>query len=206
MRSYSLNAESAKKATEGGRIEKTGAYTCTVVRCEFITAKSGAQGLEFEVKTSNGEMGQFSLYTHNASGGEIFGLNQVNAIMVCAKVRQLTENKTVVKKYDYDAKERVDTQVMCANELHGKALQFILQRENYTGNDGSEKFRMTFGHVASQEGFTADEVLSRTTTPVRFAELAMGARDKVANQKGAAKPVQQQAVAEMVDLDDALPF
>ena len=44
---FNINAESAKKADGGGRIETTGKYVGVFKHAEFVTAKSGAQGIEF---------------------------------------------------------------------------------------------------------------------------------------------------------------
>ena len=82
---FNINAESAKKADGGGRIETTGKYVGVFKHAEFVTAKSGAQGIELwqsaVMNFGNNTINFYSeyisdvkLYVQNESGADVYGI------------------------------------------------------------------------------------------------------------------------------------
>jgi len=85
-----LNAEKAKAACGGGYIQRTGKYTGKFTQAVCFEAPSGAKGIEFTFISDTGEQADFSIFTCGKDGQEIYGLNQVHAIMACMRLRSAT--------------------------------------------------------------------------------------------------------------------
>lgn len=141
---FTFNAELAKKADEGGLIDQTGKYYCWIIDAEFITAKSGTKGITFDVITRAKEKTSFTLYYEKADGTALFGKDQINAMLACMGVQNLTAQPKVLKRYDFNAGSMVDKQCTVAPELHKQKIGLLLQRENYTKSDGSMGYDMKY--------------------------------------------------------------
>jgi len=219
MNGYSLDTNAAKQANAGGRIEQNGRYIVKIARAEFVKAKSGSDGMEFECKTSTGDSVQFTLWTRSGSTGEtLAGYDKLMALMTCAGVRTLTPTQGMVKKYDYDAKGVIDKSAMIAPEITGKVVGLLLERENYYNSNGDARHQMNlFAAFNAENSMTADEIIDKKTTGANLAKLEqrLAARpEQWRKESGAARPASQarqpaqsaQNSSHSNDLDDDLPF
>lgn len=162
--SYNLNTDQAVQGSGGtsNRIDETGAYVGEITRAEAITAKSGAVGIEFDFKSTDGKEASFmSIYTHNKDGAEIYGFKKLMAILAVLRLKTIKPAKAKIKKYDFDAKEDLEVDADVYPELQ-KPIGFVLQREGYFKNNGAEAFRMNivspFDPSSKQ---TADELINK---------------------------------------------
>lgn len=169
---YTLDQTAAKKATEGGRIDETGKYIVKIVRAEFIRAKTGTEGMEFEVETASKETAIFSIYTRKTDGTTLRGFDYLNALMVVTKSKTLTPVQQKVTKYDFDAKERREFVVTVAQELMGQTVGMLLLKEYYQTDKGDWRHRITlFCPFDAQTEMVAAEILNRQTQPKELAKL-----------------------------------
>lgn len=141
--SFTYNPESAKKADEGGLIDKTGKYVAWIIDAEYITSKQGTKGITFDVMTANKETTSFTLYYEKADGTPLFGADKINAILACLGLKGLSSQQKNLKRYDYQQGGKIDKQCWVAPELHKQKIGLLLQRENYQKNDGSWGYAMT---------------------------------------------------------------
>jgi hypothetical protein len=109
MRTYNLNAEQAKQADNVGmRITETGKYRGIFTRAEAIRSKQDTEGVEFAFKSTTGQEADFlTLWTHDATGKEVYGLKLLNALMTCLKVKTITPTVGQVEKWDGAARNKV---------------------------------------------------------------------------------------------------
>ena len=147
MSGYQLNKDYAKEGSGsvGNRITETGAYSGNIIYARELTAGTGATGMRIKFKSVDGaEANMLDLYTHNANGGETYGLKQVNALMTCAETRTLTPTPATVEEYDFNSGGNVNIQTQVFQELNGKPIGLILQKELYTKNNGDDGDRINF--------------------------------------------------------------
>lgn len=169
---FNINAESAKKADGGGRIETTGKYVGVFKHAEFVTAKSGAQGIEFHFVANDESTATFTLWTQNKNGETIYGYDKVNSILTCAKVRTLTPTDRTLEKYDYDAGGKVNKPCVVAPELDNKPIGLLLQRENYYNDNGEARYQINFyAAFEAQTEFMAAEIWEKATKPVALEKV-----------------------------------
>ncbi|WP_228273088.1 hypothetical protein [Acinetobacter radioresistens] len=226
---FTLNAESAKQADAGGRIEQTGKYIGIIKSMEFTTAKSGAQGFEINFESDSKEYATISIWTISKDGQPLSGTHKVNALLACCGVRALTPTDQKLEKYDFDTKQKVMRLCTVAPEMTNKRVGLLLQRENYLNTQGQQRHQMNlFASFSADSELMAKEVLDRKTTPELLPKaldrlLAIGDsnRQPSSNQSGGYAQPQtnyqssnsypsnnsyQSSPAQHADLDDDLPF
>ena len=205
---FNIDVESAKKADrEGGRISQTGKYIGVIDRFEFITARSGTQGVEIFFKDENNLEASMILYTFKSDGTPIFGRDKVNALMACAGVRTLTPTEKSIEKYDFDAGAKIWQPAVVAPELEGKQIGVLIQMEEYLNGNGELKTKPTLvSTFQASTGLMAKEILDRKTQPEQLAK-AYDRLMKMGDKKLQGQPAQQQNTSyKNDDLDSDLPF
>jgi hypothetical protein len=216
MSGYQLNKDYAIEGSGsvGNRITETGAYSGTIIFARELVAKTGATGIRIKFKSVDGaEANMLDLYTHNASGQEIYGLKQVNALMTCAETRSLTPAPATVEEYDFESGGNVNIQTQVFQELNNKPIGLVLQKELYTKNNGDDGDRITFFapfNPTNQK--MAAEVLGNK--PAKSLEQIMEKikdKDKRSKQQntqgGYQQNSQQQSSQSAYDFgDDSIPF
>lgn len=210
---YTLNTEAAKKADViGAYISETGKYVGTFIRAEKLqSAKAGTDGIGFTFKDDAGRECRFDVWTQKSDGTTLSGLNQVNAIMACLKLRNVEAARANVKKWQ-DGHEVVAS-VDCFGDLMGKPIGLLLRAEEYekmkdNRKTGETGWRMgLFAVFQADTELMASEILSRKTQPEQLAKVTAQLADKpLKKQAGAPTSTGQggQPVT-MDDLDD-VPF
>lgn len=183
-RSYNLNAEQAKQADNVGmRITETGKYIGVFTRAEAIKSKQDTEGIEFSFKSASGQEADFlTLWTHDASGKEVYGLRMLNAIMTCMRVKSIAPAQGQVEKWDGSARAKVSATVY--PELMGKQIGLLLQREAYEKADGSigHKFNIFACFEAGSE-LMASEILGQIAKPEKLAKVAATLGDRPMKKK-----------------------
>lgn len=205
MSKYTLDTAAAKQANAGGRIDTTGKYVGTIKHAVLFTNHNGTDGVEFEFTDSSGSSATMTLWTRSAKNPKLSGYNVLMSMMTCCAIKSLNETDRVIKKYDFDQKEVVDTRVMVAPEFDQKQIGLLLQREEYEKNNGDTGYRMNIiAAFQAATDLTAGEILDRKTTPEDLPKLISRLTDKKAKPKaGGSKPAQY---APIEDLDEGIPF
>jgi len=202
MSLYSLDPKLAKKADGGDYITMTGKYIGRITKAEEVLSKKNTQGVDFSFEAQDGAKANYmTLWTVNQHGETLSGLNALNAMMTCMKVKEI--NTSPVKVKDHDG-ERMG---QCFVQLH-KPIGLLLAKEPYDKNDGAEGYRMVIEGVFDPETeLTASEILDRKTQPQKLAQMVARLKDRAkqtqAPRQQGGKTQNSNAVA---DLDDSIPF
>jgi len=201
---YTLDTNAAKAANAGGRIDATGKYRGKIKHAIMFTNRNGTDAVEFEFTDSTGSAATLTLWTRNEKNPKLSGFNVLMSMMTVCAIKSLNGVNRVIKKYDYEQKETVDTTVLVAPEFDGKEITLLLQREEYEKNDGGIGYRMNiFAAAQHSTDLTANEILERKTQPEELFKLMERLADKKAKPKaGGSKPAQNLAD----DLDSDIPF
>jgi len=208
---YQLDPSSAKQADAGGRIDQSGKYTGVLKSVEFVTAKSGAQGLEIHFESDHKEYTTFTVWSFGRDGQKLMGLSKVNAMMTCAKVRALTPVERQLEKYDYDTKSKIKVPCTVAQELDNKRIGVVLQRENYKNASGEDRVQMNlFASFDPDTELTAKEILEKATQPQELSKIIerlMGNPVITRKQQGQSNAAPAgSSNPQSTDLDNDLPF
>lgn len=163
---YTLDTTAARAADRtGGYIDQIGKYVGTFKQAVDITAKTGARGIALTFD-SNGQKANISIYTKNAAGEAIFGMNTLNAIMACLQLRGITPQQGTYTQYDAAAQAEVSTQGQVFPDLCNKPIGLLLETEDYANAKGEIRTRMVLaGIFQAGTELVASEILDRKTTP-----------------------------------------
>lgn len=199
---YELDTKLAAEADKrNARITKTGDYSGLIVQAVQIAPNAnGTRGIEIEFKAEGGETDRLPLYTHNGKGEGLPSLKVVNAIMTCARVRNLTEQPATVKRWDKDAKAEIDKRVNVYPELTDKPMGLLIEMEESVYEGKTQHRPVLVGAFAPEGRFMASEILAKATKAELLAKFIPTLRDRVAKSARAA----QQAPASKSRPDD--PF
>jgi len=169
---YAIDAQNAKTADQGGRIEQSGKLVGQFKSVEFITSNGGAQGFEFRFETDSKQSANFTIWTKNKSGEWLQGRAKIDAIMACASIRTLTPTKQQIEKYDFDEKKTVMKECIVAAEMKDAPIGLLLQREQYQNDKGEDKWQMIhFASFNPKSELTAKEIIDRATKPDELPRL-----------------------------------
>jgi len=124
---YQLDTTLASKAdTIGAFINDTGKYVGKFIRAEkLVSANKGTHGIGFTFQADDNRECRFDIWTMRENNEPLQGLNQINALMACLKVRALTESVRNVKKW-HDGSEQVMA-ATCFSELMDKPIGLLLR-------------------------------------------------------------------------------
>ena len=183
---YNLDPNLAKKADViGAYIQDTGKYVGTFLRAEkLVSATKKTDGIGFTFKDDAGRECRFDVWTRKPDGTTLSGLNQINALMACFKIRSMQPVAAQVKKWDND--QRADTlqDAPCFLELMGKRIGLLLRAEEYEKMQDGHKT----GEIGSRIGlfaiFQADtelmasEIMTSKTKPEALGKVITLLADK----------------------------
>lgn len=208
---YTLDTKLASKADAiGAYISETGKYTGVFVRAEkLVSANKGTDGIGFTFRADDGRECRFDVWTRKGNGEALTGLNQINAMMACLSLRQVTVSQQNVKKWDNG--QEVVMQAPCFVELMNKPIGLLLRAEEYekmannvpTGDTG---WRMgLFAIFQASTELMASEIMARKTAPEQLAKVVAQLADKPLKKQGGAAR-QQHAPAGNQFAEDDIPF
>lgn len=209
---YQLDAAAATKAdTIGAYLQDTGKYVGVFTRAEaLISTNKGTHGVGFTFKAEDGRETKFDIWTKKGNGDPLTGLNQMNAIMACLKVRQVNVQKMDVKKW-HDGKEQIMT-ADCFPDLMNKKIGLLLRSEEYAKmKDGYEtgEYGWRIGLFAIFQADTelmASEILARKTQPEQLGKVIVMLADKPLKNKrqGGGNRQSSSGMPDSIPFDDDL--
>lgn len=172
---YTLNPNAARDFDKiGNYLSETGKYVGQFTRAEkLISTNKGTHGIGFTF-VSQGQSARFDLWTLSAQNEPLRGMNAVNAIMACLRLKSLSVAQAQVERYDYDSKQTIKVQAEVFPELMGKDIGLVLQKTEYekmrdgykTGETGW-RLELVLPFEAASE-LTASEILDRKTEPKKL--------------------------------------
>ena len=136
-----FNQESAMKAGGSDSLQEGGAYAVTIVSAKYISAKTGSQGMEFEVVTDSGQKAKFiTIYYKKADGSVINGgYSTLCGIMFFLGLQGLSMQNAGADSF--------------APELADAKVGMFLQKVLYTKNDGGEGYKFDIRAPFNPDGF-----------------------------------------------------
>ncbi|MCE2918225.1 MAG: hypothetical protein LW768_22125 [Rubrivivax sp.] len=205
MKTYDLNTNNARAAGMSTRITEKGAYIGKFTRAQAITAKSGAEGIEFSFESDDGQRADYlSIWTTNRDGKELYGRKVLDAIMTCMKARSISAEPTPFKRNDGQTE-----MVPQFRALLGRVGVFLVS-EQYEKDDGSvaSKMALVLPFEADTKR-TAAEVLDKASAG-SFDRILASLRDKPlqakTSQRRAAAAQHTNTGGGFDDMDDDIPF
>lgn len=212
---YSLDTTLASKADNPSSfISETGKYVGSFTRAEALVSKNkGTHGVGFTFKAEDGRETKFDIWVKKPNGEALTGLNQLNAIMACLKVRQIGVQKMDVKKW-HDGKEQIMT-ADCFPDLMNKKIGLLLRSEEYPKMEnqvetGEYGWRLAlFAIFQAETELMASEILARKTQPEQLGKVIVMLADKPLKNKrqgGVNNHQSQSGMPDPIDFVDDVPF
>lgn len=213
---------SIQEATDfigGGRIDETGIYDCTIEHAYLEEAASGALGVTFRMKTSDGKSfddtqwvtsgsakGKKNYYEKDGKKHYLPGFTVVNDICLLSVAKELSEvaadlQKKVIKLYDYTTKKEVATEVNMVMPLLGQTVKLGIVKnivdktvKDAAGNyvpTGETRNEMVVDKVfRARDGKTRTEILAQAEEATFINSWSERNKDRVVNKsKGASAGV-----------------
>ena len=176
------NAAREGSGSAGGSINETGHYIGVIEWAREKTFDSGAEAIEIRFKADSGESTNLSLFTSPANDGGIgFGVKQINALMTCCSVRELSSTQGEVEAYNPDTKQVEKVQAQVFPQLAGKRVGMLLQKEFYEKN-GEQKYAMKlYAPFSADKQQTAKEILDQKGETGAVEKMADNLKDKYRN-------------------------
>jgi hypothetical protein len=202
MKTYDLNPNAAREVGASARINEKGAYVGKFTRAQAVTAKSGAEGIEFTFETDSGQRADYlTIWTHK-EGKEFYGRKVLDAIMTCMKVRSISAEPTPWKG------KNGTEMVPQFRALLGRIGLFLVVEE-YEKDDGSVASKMVLAiPFEADTKRTASEVLDKGTAQA-FDGILASLRDKPVQRKASPRREAAQHTSHgggFDDMDDDIPF
>ena len=195
-----FDANKAKDADKmSAAITESGMYKGVITRAEaLVSDKKGTKGLGISFKTDDGMTADYlDIYYEKADGTELYGMNTVQAILGCLKIREPKEGPIKCKKYVKN-KGVEEVSVNGYPNMMGKRIGFLLQKEIQTNEmTGQDQNRMNiYGVFEADTGFVVSEILEKKTKPEKLEKML---------QFLMAHPVKDNRKKKAVQHDNAVP-
>lgn len=117
-----FDQQEAEKTTSSNYIPGNTAQHVKIDRAEFITSpKTGAQGIDFDVHTRDGQKAYFTIWHLKGDGSaNEYSWRLLQSLMGVCGVQTLTPTSVTVPKYNAQTKNTEQTACINAQELLGK--------------------------------------------------------------------------------------
>ena len=175
MRSYSLDPRAASDVGTSNFITDTGKYVGRFVRAEAKISKQQTDGIELDFVADDGRRANFlSLWTYTRDGQETYGLKVLSAILACLRLRGIQGGQIHFK--DRDGRPVTGDGFP---DLMGKPIGLLLQRANFTKDDGSPGYKFNiFAPFDAKSELTASEILNKAQKPEQLAGMVARLTDR----------------------------
>lgn len=189
---YSLNTTAARQAEErSGRINEIGKFVGIFTRAEDVVSSKDTRGIDFAFETPERQSANFTLWTFNADGKELYGFKQLQSLMTCLRVKEMAPKAAIVRKWDRTAGGMVDVEGMIFEALMKKPIGILFETEEYQKYENKQpagvgtKVVPAYFFDASSE-MTASEILDKKVTPAQLAKLVLTLRHRPLRGKSTA--------------------
>ena len=170
---YSLNPIAARQAEQhSARITQPGKYIGTFTCAEDVTSQKGTRGIEFTFETADQQKANFSLWTKSAENKELYGHRQLNALMVCLRIKNMAPTPGKIRKWDSLARSIIDMSAQVFTDLMNKKIGVLFDTEEYEKQGGQIGIKVVpAGFIDDQSYLMASEILDRKVNPQRLFQL-----------------------------------
>lgn len=212
--SLTLNSNDARKADNfASVIRESGKYIGVITRAEKLLSRNNVEGVGLSFKDDNGATANYlDLYTVKPGGKKLRGYNIVQALLCCARLRNVDEGNITFERWDNEARRLVQVTERGYPALMGKRIGLVLQKELQTNqNTGLDVERLNILAVfEAGSDLVASEILDGKTKAERLEHILkiiertpMRDTRKHAPQKASAAPSRP---SDNGDFDDDIPF
>ncbi|WP_344234479.1 hypothetical protein, partial [Cupriavidus gilardii] len=161
-------------------------------------------------QTDAKQTANFTLWTLNADGKELFGYKQLQALMTCLRVKHLETKTAIVKKWDRVANQVLDVEADIFEDLMDRPIGILFETEEYEKNDGSLGLKVVpAAFFDADTELMASEILDKKVQPAQLAKMLPTLKHRplkkaVATQQRHASPAPSGGGFD--DMDDDIPF
>lgn len=190
MLQFTLDAKAAIAAeSKSSVITETGAYYCTIKQAIVSKTKNGAVEVAFEFNTESRCIARARVYPQNSDGSvNEYGVNVIQAMMVCLRIRTLNTDTAIVEVLDRDAGRTVKAQADVL-PVAGRKIGVVLQKVIGEHNGKPTAKTEIYAFFEYDSNLTASEILNKKDKPEALARLLSIVKDKIDKPKVA--PVKQ---------------
>lgn len=208
---YSLNTTAARQADQRSeRITEIGKYIGVFTRAEDVESTKGTRGIDFAFQTDAKQTANFTLWTLNADGKELFGYKQLQALMTCLRVKQLETTTAVVKKWDRVANQVLEVQAEVFEDLMDRPIGILFETEEYEKNGGGTGVKVVpVAFFDADTELMASEILDKKVQPAQLAKMLPTLKHrplKKASSTQQRPPNPSPSGSRFEDMDDDIPF
>lgn len=209
---YSLNPIAARQAEQHSpRITQPGKYKGVFTSAEEVTsANTGTRGITFTFETEDKQTAHFSLWTLSAKGEEFYGHRQLNALMVCLRLKNITPTRGMIRKWDSLARSIIDMSAQVFTDLMNKKIGVLFDTEEYEKQDGQIGIKVVpAGFFDAESHLIASEILDCKVQPQRLAQLTEKLKHrplKKSNHQPSSSEPYGTTSSQFDDMDDDIPF
>lgn len=205
---YSLNTTAARQAEErSGRINEIGKFIGIFTRAEDVVSSKDTRGIDFAFETPERQSANFTLWTFNADGKELYGFKQLQSLMTCLRVKEMAPKAAIVRKWDRTAGGMVDVEGMIFEALMNNPIGILFETEEYAKTDGGVGTKVVPAYFFDAKSeLTASEILDKKVTPAQLAKLVMTLRHRPLRGKAAAAATSAAPAGAGSSDDDDIPF
>ncbi|MFA6060805.1 MAG: hypothetical protein WC756_21590 [Taibaiella sp.] len=213
------------RAFSAGPIKETNMYPCTIIKAydrASQTQGSEAKSIHLDIVADTGQYGSIDLWYQSAkglsvdkNGRDLPALSSINDLMVLLELDSLDAKPGMVKIYDFDIRQDVDTKKRIYPDLIGQSIGAVFQmvetlkqvnQGGVWGDDpaGAKVCRPEFLQFCSPDGHSASEFMNGQD-PVAI-ERYLAGLDAVRNRSEDAHIIKQANNAENAPVKDAITF
>ena len=216
---YKFNPTAAKESeNHSAYLNETGKYKGKFTRAEkLVSTQKGTHGIGFTFMAESKQTTRFNLWTMDSAGKTFNGLNFVNAIMACMRLREIKPVPGQVERWDAEQKKNVPADAEVFPELVGKDIGLLLRNTEYAKMKDGRKTGETgwqlelYGVFEHSTELTASEILERKTKPEKLASIVASVTDKPMKSRpvagsGAAPSSGHMPPTGFEGMDDDIPF
>ncbi|MFA6060916.1 MAG: hypothetical protein WC756_22145 [Taibaiella sp.] len=211
------------RAFSAGAIKETGLYPCTITKAydrASQTQGSEAKSIHLDIVADTGQYGSIDLWYQSAkglsvdkNGRDLPALGQINDLMVLLELDSLDAKPGMVKIYDFDIRQDVDTKKRIYPDLVGQSIGAVFQmvesvKQVNNGGvwgdspTGEKVCRPEFLQFCSPDGHSAAEFMNGQE-PVAISRYLNGL-DAVLNRAEDAHIIKQANNAPNAPVKDAI--
>lgn len=209
---YTLDTKEAAKAdSKSTFINESGKYLGIITRAEALVSEQGTKGIGLSFKSDAGETATYlDIYTHKSNGEALSGNQIIQSIMCCAKVRELTDGRIEVIKWDKEAKKEYKEMADGHPELMNKRIGLLLQKElSEYGGKARENMRI-YAAFNADNYLTASEMIAKETQPKKLEKMVMYINEHPVNDRRTNKTASTNSApatgSGFDDFEDDIPF
>ena len=151
-----FDQQEAEKTASSNYIPGNTAQHVKIDRAEFVTSpKTGAQGIEFDVHTRDGQKAYFTIW-HLKSDGSAneYSWRLLQSLMGVCGVQTLTPTMTAVPKYNTQTKNTEQTSCINAQELLGKNFTgLFVETWSYYNNEVKPKIELFAAYTNERKSY-----------------------------------------------------